>query len=104
MKKPLAYLMIFAVLFTATAEAKKKRKGKGGKPKVNKEQVQRDAEKKAVDGMLDKRDFDKNGLLKLDEWLVEEDNEDAGTRKFQSADKNKDRNLSRSEIGSILGF
>lgn len=36
MKKPLAYLMIFAVLFTATAEAKKKRKGKGGKPKVNK--------------------------------------------------------------------
>jgi hypothetical protein len=108
MKKPLAYLMIVAVLFTATAEAKKKRKGKGGKPRVDKEQVERerkrDAEKKAVDGMLDERDLDKNGLLKLDEWLVPEDNEEAGTRKFQSADKNRDRHLSRSEIGTMLGF
>ena len=108
MKRSIAYLMMIAVLFAVPAEAKKKRKGKGGKAKVDKEKVERERkraeEKKAVDAVLHKRDADQNGLLKLEEWLIEEDNEASGTRAFQAADRNRDRHLSRSEIGEMLGF
>lgn len=107
MKRSLAYLLMITVLFAVPAEAKKKRKGKG-KPKVDKEQVERerkrDAEKKAVDAMLKIKDLDHNGLLKLGEWLIDEENEASATAKFTENDKNRDRHLSRSEIGTILGF
>lgn len=105
--KPIAYAMMFALLFTATAEAKKKKgKGKGGK--ANKEKVERakkrEAEKNAVNEVLDEKDTDNNNLLNMTEWLAGESNDGGATQEFIKGDKNRDRHLSRSEIGEMLGF
>lgn len=105
MKKPIAYLMMFAVLFTATAEAKKKGRGKG--PKVDKEKVERERkredEKRDVDGVLEQKDVNKDSQVTLQEWLIGESDEARATQDFTEGDKNRDRHLSRSEIGAMLG-
>lgn len=98
--------MMFALFFSVTAEAKKK-KGKG-KPKVDKEKVERkkkrDEEKNAVNEILEKKDTDDNDQLTMGEWVTGEKNQAKATQQFVEGDKNKDRHLSRSEIGAILGF
>ncbi len=98
--------MMLALLFTATAEANKNG-GKGGE-KVDKEKLERekkrDEEKKAVNLLLEKKDKDDNDQITLDEWLDGEKNVEEATSKFATANKNRDRQLSRSEIGAMLGF
>ena len=102
-----AFAMIFALLFTATAEAKKKKR-KGGGPKVDKEKVERekkrDEEKKAVDAVLRDKDTNDNDQLTLEEWLAGESDEGAAVKVFMEANKNGDKQLTRSEIGAALGF
>ena len=105
--KPIAYAMMFALLFTATAEAKKN-KGKGKDSKADKEKVERkkkrDAEKNAVNDVLEDKDSDNNDQLAMEEWLAGESDAGKATQDFLKGEKNKDRHLSRSEIGALLGF
>lgn len=108
--KALAYAMMFALFFTATAEAKKKKgkgKGKGG-GKADKEKVERqrkrDEEKKAVDAILAQKDTDNNKQLTMQEWVIGESDEGAAINIFIEFDKNKDRKLTRTEIGATLGY
>jgi hypothetical protein len=101
------FTMIFALLFTTTAEAKKRKKNGGG-GKVDKEKVERakkrEEEKIAVDRVLKEKDTDGNDQLTLEEWLAGESDEGAAVKKFMDANKNRDKSLTRSEIGTMLGF
>ncbi len=113
-KKPLVCLMS-ALLLVATAGAENARKT-DSKPKDETQQQERqrkDKEKKdkkdakekkrtGVKEILDAKDKNNDGSLSLDEFLTGETDTAAATEKFNAANKNGDRFLSKGEIADML--
>jgi hypothetical protein len=109
--KPIIAALTLAVL-VIPAEAAKRR---GGAPKVTKrdrqeekqeqkEREERQRQNEAVRKVLESKDANHDGSLTRDEYLLGEADKAAAGKKFDSANKNGDRTLSKSEIEGLLGF
>ena len=106
--KLFVYLMS-ALMMIATAEAKKNNKqgnerAKQEEAKKKKDKEERDKKREAIDDYLKDRDGNHDGSLSLDEFLVGEGDVAAATKKFDEANKNHDRYLSKGEISDMLGL
>lgn len=106
--KPFVYLMA-ALLMIATAEAKKgnnqaQKKAQQEEAKKKKERAERSDKRDKIDDYLKDRDGNNDGSLSLDEFLVGEGDVAAATKKFNDANKNHDRYLSKGEISDMLGL
>lgn len=67
----------------------------------------REAKKKdreAIKDFLETKDKNKDGSLTKDEFISDEDDKEAAGKKFDEANKNGDRALSKSEISDMLGL
>ncbi len=114
--KPFASLM--SALFLVAAVQADPVRGTDTKPKdenQHQEKERKDKEKKdkkdakdkkctAVKEILDSKDKNNDGSLSLDEFLTGETEAAAATEKFNAANKNGDRFLSRGEIADMLGL
>jgi hypothetical protein len=69
-----------------------------------KEREERQRQNEAVRKVLESKDGNHDGSLTRDEYLLGEADKEAAGRKFDSANKNGDRFLSKSEIEGSLGF
>jgi hypothetical protein len=112
--KPLIYLMSLMMLVTSV-EAGKARANRGNAKKVREVAKQREKEKKqqkeardkkreAIEKVLNKKDGNNDGSLTLDEFLTGESDAKAATNRFNNANKNGDRYLSKAEISDMLGL
>ncbi len=63
----------------------------------------RDKERDAVKGYLEGRDKNKDGSLTREEFIADEADKEAAGAKFDEANTNKDRSLSKGEIADMLG-
>ena len=72
---------------------------------VKKQEMEaRDKKRKAVEDYLKEKDTNHDGSLSLDEYLVGEGDAASATKKFDEANKNHDRYLSKAEISDMLGL
>jgi len=99
-----------ALMLIATAEAKKDNKGKNNEKakqeeaEKKKKKEERDAKRDAVKEVLDAKDKNNDGSLSLDEYLTGESDVEQATTKFNEANKNGDRYLTKAEIAEMLGL
>ncbi|MEP4077600.1 hypothetical protein [Haloferula sp.] len=105
MKRRVFFASLAAVLVPAlpAMAAKKKKKSKADKEREERKK-KRDAEKKAVDKILRERDDNDDGSLSRTEYVENADDKETASRLFELHNKNRDRNLTRSEIAASLGF
>ncbi len=106
--KPITILGLLAVSFCliTPVEAKGGNNNKEAqKRKQEREQKrqERAAKRDAIDEFLKPRDLNKDGSLTLDEFLSGETDKEEGARKFEEANKNGDRYLTKKEIEEMLG-
>jgi hypothetical protein len=105
--KPTVIVLLLAA-FILPVEAKKKR-GNGGRDKQEeqqkkKEKAERDRKREAINDYLEKKDKNHDGSVTRDEHLADESDKDAAGKKFDEANKNGDRSLTKSEIADMLGL
>ena len=82
----------------ANKQAQKEEKEEQAKRK------QRDREHKALEGLLAKKDTNKDKFLSKDEYVAGEPDAEAAGKRFDKFNKNGDRTLSKSEMEALLGF
>ncbi len=106
---------IIAVLSLAVLAIPAEAAKPGQAPKITKrdrqeekkEEKEREARKRhaeAVHKFLEEKDANKDGTGTRDEYLLGEADKEAAGKKFDEANKNGDRQLSRNEIEALLGF
>ena len=109
--KPIVYFLS-ALMLVATAEAKKKGGGKrGNNERAKQEQKEKEEKKKArekerdaIEEFLKGKDKNNDKSLSLDEFLTGESDVEGATVRFNDANKNGDRYLTKMEISAMLGF
>lgn len=69
-----------------------------------KEREERQRKQDEVRKVLESKDGNHDGSLSRDEYLLGEADKEAAGKKFDAANKNGDRLLSKSEIEGLLGF
>lgn len=77
---------------------------KAAQEKRDKERKERDEKNDKIKEFMDARDSNHDNSLSLEEFIAGESNKESATRKFNDANKNKDRALSKSEIAELLGL
>jgi hypothetical protein len=105
-------LFIIALLLAALVlpvEARKKRGGNAKRDKQEekqeaKEKAERERKREAVSDYLDRKDKNEDGMVTRDEHLTGEVDQEAAGKKFDQANKNRDRSLTKSEIEKLLGL
>jgi hypothetical protein len=107
MKTAVIALILAALILPV--EAKKKRGGAGKRDKQEeqqekKEKAERDRKRGAISDYLEKKDKNNDGSVTRDEHLAGESDQDAAGQKFDKANKNGDRSLTKSEIAGLLGL
>ena len=106
--KTIIVALLLAVLVIPAEAARR-----GGAPRVTKrdrkeekqeqkEREERQRHHEAVEKLLDEKDQNHDGSLTRDEYLFREADKEAAGRKFDAANKNGDRTLSKSEIEGLL--
>lgn len=102
--KTLPVLLCALLAATTTLHAERAEKKLTAKEKERLEiKEARDKERDAVKGYLEGRDKNKDGSLTREEFIADEEDKAAAGAKFDEANKNKDRSLSKSEIAEMLG-
>jgi len=61
-------------------------------------------DREAIKSFLEPKDKNKDGSLTLDEFISDEEDKGAARKRFEEANKNGDRMLSKSEISEMLGL
>lgn len=105
--KPIIITLLLAA-FILPVEAKKKR-GNNGRDKQEeqqkkKEKEERDRKRDAINDYLEQKDKNNDGSVTRDEHLADESDKEAAGKKFDDANKNGDRALTKSEIADLLGL
>ena len=104
-------LLLAALLSVFATPAQANNRNRQAQEQARKEKAER--EKKREEGRkvrekikdyMDDLDTNKDNSLSKEEFLNGEDDKDAGSRKFDEFNKNKDRVLSKSEIQEMLGL
>lgn len=106
--KPIVIVLLLAA-FILPAEARRKRGGNTKRDKQEeqqerKEKAERERKRDAVNDYLGKKDKNDDGMVTRDEHLAGESDKEAAGKKFDAANKNRDRSLTRSEIEDLLGL
>ncbi len=57
----------------------------------------------AIDEVLEPKDKNKDGSLTRDEFIADESDKEGAGKRFDEANKNRDRVLHKNEIGEMLG-
>ncbi len=111
MKTTIVAMMLAALILPVEAGAKRggipkgpTKRDKAEEKKEQKEKEERDRKHEAVKKFLEERDGNHDGSLSRDEFLSRETDKEAGGKKFDDANKNGDRTLSKSEIEALLGL
>lgn len=106
MKTILAVLTLAVLVIPAEAGRAPKvtKRDKQEEKKEEKEREERKRHSEAVKKLLEEKDANKDGSLTRDEYLLGEADKEAAGKKFDAANKNGDRQLSRTEIEALLGF
>lgn len=98
-------------VFAAPADARNNRnnnkaneQARKAKAKKEKERAERKEAHEAIEAFLKPRDKNKDGSLTKEEFLSGETDKAAGEKKFNEANKNKDRALYKTEIQAMLGM
>jgi hypothetical protein len=110
MKATIVAMML--AVFILPAEAAKRggiprgptKRDKAEEKREQKEREARERKHEAVKKLLEERDGNHDGSLSKDEFLSRESDKEAGGKKFDDANKNGDRLLSKSEIEGLLGL
>jgi hypothetical protein len=107
--KAFAYLAA-ALMLIVPADARNKggnkqqnQRNKAEEAQKKKEKEERDNKREAIEKVLDAKDTNHDSSLTRDEYLAGEADAAAAGKRFDQFNKNKDRYLSKSEIGASLG-
>lgn len=104
-----AIIALFLAALVLPAEAKKKGGGNAQRDKQEeqqekKEKAERERKREALSEYLEKKDKNNGGSVTRDEHLEGESDKNAAGKKFDEANKNGDRTLTKSEIADMLGL
>lgn len=103
-------LVLAALILPVEAKITKKQRDANRKriqqqeQQEKKEKAERDRKRDAIDTYLAKKDKNSDGMVTRDEHLAGESDKEGAGRKFDKANKNRDRSLTKSEIAEMLGL